>query len=172
MRVFRNIRKKQLLSCKVKNHIVYAFGEIFLIVMGILIAWKINNFNEIRKNKIVQEKIYQGLYEELHTNLEVLDTSIMQYNSNTISLQNLLNYIGVDSLSKEDKDLIIKVKFKNTNLRNEALSSVNLTDKFQFLENDTLADLIVSYPSELKLFEEQELKIRNIVDNRLKPIFL
>ena len=75
MKVFRALRKKQLLSVKSKNHIIYAFGEIFLIVLGILIAWKINDLNEIRKNKIVQEKIYQSLYEELHTNLGVLDSS-------------------------------------------------------------------------------------------------
>ncbi|WP_159023874.1 hypothetical protein [Formosa sp. L2A11] len=170
MKMFRNLRKKQLLSGKVKNYLVYALGEILLIVLGILIAWKINTLNEIRKNKIVQEKIYVGLYEELHTNLSVLDTSIKQYNNNRILLQKTLNYVGIQNLNKEAKDLIIKVKFKNTNLRKEALGSVNVTDKFQFLENDTLADLITQYPSDLKLFEEQELKIRNIVDNRLKPV--
>ncbi|WP_299781810.1 hypothetical protein [uncultured Formosa sp.] len=172
MKVFRNLRRKQLLSGKVKNHLLYALGEIFLIVLGILIAWKINDLNEVRKNKIVQEKIYVSLYEELHTNLNVLDTSIMQYNKNTITLQNTLKYVGLhgNDLTEGAKDTIIKINFKNTNLRKEALSSVNITDKFQFLENDTLADLIAEYPTELKLFEEQELKIRNIVDNRLKPV--
>ncbi|QDO95705.1 hypothetical protein FNB79_10195 [Formosa sediminum] len=159
-----------MLSGKLRNHIVYAIGEILLIVLGILIAWKINDLNEIRKNKIVQEKIYQSLYEELHTNLSVLDSSIMQYNTSRVALQKTLNFIGVDSLSKADKSVILQVKFKNSNLRNEALSSVNFTDKFQFLENDTLADLIAEYPSELKSFQEQELKIRNIVDNKLQPV--
>ncbi|MBP1841620.1 hypothetical protein [Formosa algae] len=170
MKVFRAIRKKQLLSGKTKNHIVYALGEILLIVIGILIAWKINDLNEIRKNKIVQEKIYQSLYEELHTNLEVLDSSLLQYNNSSASLQKTLNFVGLDSLSKADKDVIILVNFKSANLRNEALSSVNFTDKFQFLENDTLAELIAEYPSELKSFQEQELKIKNIVNNRLKPV--
>lgn len=41
MKVFRNIREKSLLSGKVRNYLMYALGEILLIVVGILIAWKI-----------------------------------------------------------------------------------------------------------------------------------
>lgn len=33
-----------------KNYIIYALGEIILVVMGILIALQINNWNENRKN--------------------------------------------------------------------------------------------------------------------------
>ena len=172
MKLFRTVRRNLLISNNIKKYLLYAFGEILLIVVGILIAWKISNYNELRKNKIIQEKIYISLYEELHTNLGVLNTSIFQYKNNTTSLQNSLNYVGFsqESLTREAKDLIVQVKFKNTNLRSEALSSVNFTDKFQFLESDTLADLIAEYSSELKRFEEQELKIRFIVDNRLKPV--
>jgi hypothetical protein len=172
MKIFRKIRRRLIASGRTKSYFVYAFGEILLIVIGILIAWKINNLNEIRKNKIVQVKIYESLYEELHTNLNGLDKTIVGYSNNILSLQNALNYVGQQphELTQEAKDLIVQIKFKTTNLRDKSLSSVNITDKFQFLENDSLADLIAQYPSELKMFETQEAKINNIVENRLKPI--
>ncbi|MGB5553724.1 MAG: hypothetical protein WBM83_03620 [Flavobacteriaceae bacterium] len=172
MKVFRNIRKKLVASGKVKNYLVYALGEILLIVIGILIAWKINDLNEIRKNKIVQVKIYESLYEELHTNLSVLDSAIVRYNNNILNLQSSLKYVGQqpDDLSQEVKDLIIQIKFRNSNLRNEALSSINSSNKFQFLKNDALTELIAQYPTELNTYKVQETKIGNIVENRLKPV--
>ncbi|WP_397363155.1 hypothetical protein [Olleya sp. R77988] len=172
MKVLRKIRKKLIVSGKFKSYTLYAFGEILLIVIGILIAWKINSLNEIRKNKIVQVKIYESLYEELNTNLNVLDKTIVRYSNTILTLQSALNYVGQhpDNLTQKVKDLIVQIKFKTTNLRDESLSSVNMTDKFQFLENDSLANLISHYPSSLIIFENQETKINNIVENRIKPI--
>ena len=160
-----------MLSGKFKSYLLYALGEILLIVIGILIAWKINNLNEIRKNRIVEIKIYESLYEELHTNLSVLDSTIVRYNNSTLTLENSLRYVGAsDNLSQETKDLIVQIKFRNTNLRNEALNSVNNTTKFEFLENESLKESIAGFPNEITVFNNQELKIRNIVDNRLKPV--
>jgi len=172
MKAFRNIRRKLVASGKIKNYLIYAFGEILLIVVGILIAWKINDLNEIRKNKIVQVKIYESLYEELHTNLSVLDSALVRYNNNILSLQSSLKYAGQqpDDLPHEVKDLIVQIKFRNSNLRNEALSSINSSNKFQFLKNDALTELIAQYPTELNAYKIQEIKIGNIVDNRLKPV--
>ncbi len=159
-------------SGKIKNYLIYALGEILLIVLGILIAWKINDFNDTRKNKIVQAKIYESLYEELHTNLNVLDSAIVRYNNHVLYLRSSLKYAGLPpmALTQEAKDLIVQIKFRNSNLRNDALSSINNSNKFQFLENDSLTELLSEYPIELNTYKIQEIKIRNIIDNRLKPV--
>ncbi|GEQ86770.1 hypothetical protein ULMS_22780 [Patiriisocius marinistellae] len=172
MKLFRKVRRKLIESGKFKSYLLYALGEILLIVIGISIAWKINNLNDIRKNRIVEVKIYESLYDELRTNLNVLDSSIVRYNTNTLSLQNTLNYVGVKSnkLTQETKDIIVQMKFRYTNLRNDALNSINNTNKFEFLENESLKVLIAEYPNEIKIFESQEINIGNIVTNKLKPI--
>lgn len=172
MKVFRNIRKKLVASGKIKTYLVYALGEILLIVLGILIAWKINDLNETRKNKVVLVKIYESLYEELHTNLSVLDSAIVRYSHNILSLQSSLKYVGQqpDGLSQEVKDLIVQIKFKYSNLRTEALGSINISNKFQFIDNQSLTELIAKYPTEINAYKIQETKIGNIVANRLKPV--
>ena len=50
IKFFRNIRQKLLQSNKLKSYSAYALGEIFLVVLGILIALQINNWNEERKD--------------------------------------------------------------------------------------------------------------------------
>ncbi|WP_229741435.1 DUF6090 family protein, partial [Planktosalinus lacus] len=53
IKFFRNIRKNLLNEGKTTKYFKYAIGEIILVVIGILIALQINNWNE-RENSISQ----------------------------------------------------------------------------------------------------------------------
>lgn len=48
LRLFRRIRQKLLTENKVSKYLLYAVGEILLVVIGILIALQVNNWNEKR----------------------------------------------------------------------------------------------------------------------------
>ena len=172
MKIFRKFRKGLLKEGKFKSYLMYAVGEILLIAVGVLIAWKINNLNEVRKSKIVEVKIYESLYEELHTNLNVIDSAIVRYGNNALTLQNSFHYLGqnTDDLTQQTKDLILQIKFENTNLRDDALNSINNTNKFEFIENESLKGLIAKYPNEINIFKNQEMKISTIVSEKLKPV--
>lgn len=172
MKVFRKIRRKLLLSGKIKSYLLYALGEILLIVVGILIAWKINSLNEIRKNRIVELKIYKSLSQELDTNLMVLDSAIIAYSNSIENLQSTLNYLGLqpNELTLEARDLIINLNHRKTTIRKEVLNSINITNKFEFIESDALKELIATYPNELDKFDDQETKIIEIITYRLKPV--
>ena len=171
MKFLGKFRRKMILDGKFKNYLLYAVGEIVLIVAGILIAWKINTLNELRKSKIVQVKIYESLYEELETNLIVLNTATTTYENTSNNLEKSLAYLGLqqNQLDREARETIVQMKFRNSNLRDETLSSINATDKFQFIENDSLEILIAQYPAQINEFMEQELKLRSIVESKLKP---
>jgi len=57
IKFFRSIRQHLLSQNKVSKYLFYALGEIILVVIGILIALQINNWNEERKNR-EKEKYY------------------------------------------------------------------------------------------------------------------
>ena len=48
IKFFKKIRKKLLSKNKLSSYLIYATGEIVLVVMGILIALQINNWNEYK----------------------------------------------------------------------------------------------------------------------------
>lgn len=52
MKFFRRVRHKLILDHKKIQYLKYALGEIILVVIGILIALQINNWNQTKKDKI------------------------------------------------------------------------------------------------------------------------
>ena len=69
IKIFRNIRKKLVSEnrsiIRNTNYFKYALGEIVLVVIGILIALQVNNWNETRKNRREEKVIINNLKEEL-----------------------------------------------------------------------------------------------------------
>jgi hypothetical protein len=52
IKIFRKIRQRLLTENKFSKYLIYAIGEILLVVIGILIALNINNWNENQKKEI------------------------------------------------------------------------------------------------------------------------
>jgi len=65
MKVFRHIRQKLASENKVARYLRYAIGEILLVVIGILIALQINNWNAERKERNLESKYYCRLLEDI-----------------------------------------------------------------------------------------------------------
>ena len=73
MKFFRNIRQNLLSESKTGKYLKYAFGEIILVVIGILIALQINNWNEAQKMNQWEHRFLKDLKSELKTNLDQLE---------------------------------------------------------------------------------------------------
>lgn len=65
IKLFRDIRKKLLQEGKTANYLKYAIGEIILVVIGILIALSINNWNEARKHQMAEREFFAGIKNDL-----------------------------------------------------------------------------------------------------------
>ena len=76
MKFFRNIRKKLASENKVGSYLRYAIGEILLVVIGILIALQVNNWNEARKNRILERNFLVRLLTDINTDIENISSSI------------------------------------------------------------------------------------------------
>lgn len=73
MKLFRNQRSKLLKNKKAGNYLAYAIGEIILVVIGILIAVSLNNWNEGRKEKKKLFNIYTIIEDDLQNDLKEID---------------------------------------------------------------------------------------------------
>uniref|UniRef100_UPI002605531F DUF6090 family protein n=1 Tax=uncultured Eudoraea sp. TaxID=1035614 RepID=UPI002605531F len=75
LRFFRQIRQRLLTenppngrAGKFSKYLLYAVGEILLVVIGILIALQVNNWNEYKKERIQERKILTELLTSLEHN--------------------------------------------------------------------------------------------------------
>jgi len=65
LKFFRTIRKKLIEEDNVRKYLLYAIGEILLVVIGILIALQVNNWNEARKEAAATERYLTRLADDL-----------------------------------------------------------------------------------------------------------
>ena len=133
----------------------YAIGEIFLVVLGILIALSINNWNEERKNNLIEKNIIKNIVEDLkldsihitkslnevRSQLKVVDEIISM--SLSIGVIEDYNSIGLLRFSSDFRPITQKNhSFFISNMKNE-----EVREKIQnyFLEEDKVLDMFIEY---------------------------
>ncbi len=161
LKFFRQIRKKLLTENRFSQYLVYAIGEIFLVVIGILIALQVNNWNENLKTKAEEKKILLELKEGFTSDLEDLSFNAMIMNAATKSCATLIDHIDEtlpfhDSLKIHFAGSIFRTRFISNSGPYEALKSKGL----ELISNDTLRNKIVKmhdfYFETIKTFENGE----------------
>jgi len=134
---------------KLSKYLIYAIGEIILVVIGILIALQVNNLNEERKLTLQLDKINQNLIQEFEANQNALNTAMRGLDWTKRGGLEILSLIG-----KSDKELM------NTNIdslietslfwptwkpTNFVLNELKSTGKLSLLENTKIKDLLFEY---------------------------
>lgn len=126
---------------KLTTYLLYAFGEIFLVVIGILIAVSLNNLNEQKKHSQQEQKILRSLSEELSYNIQVFD-SINYYHLQQIGAIYALRDSDLTTYSLEEFDSLFFTAFSfytydpSEGVINSLVSSGNI---------DLLADEVLKY---------------------------
>lgn len=99
IKLFRNIRKNLLNEGKTSKYFKYAIGEIVLVVIGILIALQINNWNENRKQKDVLHGIYDIIKRDISNDIIEIDSFVINFETiRKPSFEAVLN----SNISRED----------------------------------------------------------------------
>ncbi|WP_228850954.1 DUF6090 family protein [Aegicerativicinus sediminis] len=122
---------------KTSNYLTYAFGEIVLVVVGILIALAINNWNEERQIELGQTQFLKSLKEDLSNDLTQLN-KIIEYQTGklkTVSalqkeLQTTKNFGKIETLFTQSQYASNDTFFANTGTYTTSISSgaiANLT---------------------------------------------
>ena len=78
IKFFRRIRQRLVVDGKFSKYLLYAIGEIVLVVIGILIALQINKWNEFIKNNELEASYYCRLLEDVRQDGEQTEALIQQ----------------------------------------------------------------------------------------------
>ena len=79
LKFFRKIRQALLKEGKTKEYLKYALGETLLVMIGILLALQVNNWNDDRVNKRKERLLLREVYAEFLLNKEELEDKIARY---------------------------------------------------------------------------------------------
>jgi uncharacterized protein (UPF0335 family) len=91
IKFFRNIRKNLLSEGKTSKYFKYAIGEIVLVVIGILIALSINNWNEERKSANNTTLLFKKTLEELKFNIEKANAKVAYFRKHNDAYYIIIN---------------------------------------------------------------------------------
>ncbi len=126
---------------------VYAIGEIVLVVIGILIALQINNWNEERKQDLRSSYIYQELINNIQMDIKDLKNNIRSDSITRSSISYVLNLLKekppyVDStMSSHFARLAYYTNFFDNRSAYDNLKSIG----FDFIKDDSLRNEIITY---------------------------
>jgi len=163
---FRKIRKTLADDNKPIKYLRYAIGEIVLVVIGILIALQINNWNENRKNSIEEKAILENLLENLKLSKAQSELLI----SEEITLkQSLIQILGIDANNTKITSQIIPDSiFKSAvwELQSDqptfnAYNNLKSTNKLNLIKNKKINEKFTE-------LEFRQNKLNDILDDRLK----
>ncbi|MBC3759800.1 hypothetical protein H7U19_15410 [Hyunsoonleella sp. SJ7] len=173
IKFFRKIRQKLLSENKFSKYLLYAIGEIVLVVIGILIALQINNTNERRLERFEEIKLLENLKVDFQQ-------TIREFQGMNINRDSILfaNYSLTDLKTKGDFnnerkiDTLLATTFicPTFNGKSSSLMMLFNSGKINILKNEALKTLLFSWPSEIEDMTEGEIDSKLITYNFYIPI--
>lgn len=151
IKLFRKIRQKLLEENKVGSYLKYAIGEIVLVVIGILIALQVNNWNETRLEEKKIKQYAKSLIEDLNGDLEMMTESRSQALKKFKYIDSLRIHISQTPYSELSNTFLYVVAhdimYKPYNWHRSTLNELKSSGGLSYITNDSLKKKLVAYES-------------------------
>ncbi len=163
IKFFRHIRKSLIEENNMGKYFKYAIGEILLVVIGILIALQINNWNEDRKQRIKEVHYLENIKTDLNLNIEEIDQYIDKRTEQIASAQWILEHFegrpltDLNRFNRETINIYTWQKFfQSDNTFQELRNSGNLA----IISNDSIKDGLLDLDNMYKKLKYEEEHFR------------
>jgi hypothetical protein len=154
---FRQIRQKLLSQNRVTRYLIYAFGEIFLVVIGILIALQVNNWNLERNHQIAEKKALLDLKEEFADQAKKLSDARNRRQLSIEFFSRKLDFMKsgmLDSLIAYHP--ILNLGNVTLNAPNGVINSLISSGQINLISNASLKYLLASWSEAVEDVREEE----------------
>ncbi len=173
IKFFRKIRQQLLSENKFSKYLLYAIGEIVLVVIGIMIALQINNWNNDLANQKNEKEIVKNLNLEFEQNKIMLQESKMHHEALLAAAKKVMSLIGepeatleaynIDSLLSQSLDYII---YKPSQA---VYSDLISSGKLNLISSDSLRILLFEWSSNLEQITEAYNTLDEVSQTLLLP---
>jgi hypothetical protein len=173
IKLFKNIRKNLLNEGKISKYFKYAIGEIVLVVIGILIALQINNWNNELGNKRDEQRIVKNLNFEFKKNRISLQEYIKHHKEILSSAKNIMNLIGEpkEILNNHNIDSLLAQTLDYWSYKPSQAVVLDLisSGKLNLISSDSLRLQLFEWSSKLEENQESYLTMDEISQNLVLP---
>lgn len=169
---FRRIRQQLLAEGKMAKYLKYAIGEILLVMIGILLALQVNNWNQNRKDRIEEQLLLKQLQTEFKSNLGQLDEKIAIREEIMNSASNLLSYIDYPETVVKDsinRDIALTIGYTTFD---PIVTDLANSGGLKLLTNNSLKQLLSYWTSEIIQVTESEQTWYNYRNNIYLPYLI
>lgn len=169
IKFFRHIRQNLIQEGKTARYIKYAIGEIVLVMIGILLALQVSEWNTNRKRQQLEVQILNNIHNEFLENKEQLKLvksfHVISYKSTT----KLLNLLPFDIIEIEIDSVVALLDntYNNWtfNPQQSTINSLINTSSFDLITNLELRKLLQNWNDLYLDYTEEEIDARNYVRN-------
>lgn len=174
IKILRKIRYNLMEKGKTTQYFKYALGEIILVVIGILIALQINNWNEERKEKIVEENFFENVLIDLEKDEEKLKYYHKFYTKRIEYLDTLLTYVRNPNLKMgvEKFAMYVEPLFYASDPTNNATTfeSAKTSGTFNNFKEKELLKELSQYYADFPLIEKSFSSVVRFIENQFEPL--
>ncbi|MET6991588.1 DUF6090 family protein [Sediminicola arcticus] len=174
IKFFRNIRQRLLTENKFSKYLIYAIGEIVLVVFGILIALQINTWNDERKAQKVEDNFFYDVLLDLKKDNANLNYYKKFHTKRITYLDTLLTYVrnpnktmGIKKFGMYTEPLFYTVAPTSYETTFESAKSMGEFNNFK--EKQLVKDLSQYYADFVQL-ENSFSSITRFVENQFEPL--
>ncbi|OIQ37623.1 MAG: hypothetical protein BM563_08095 [Bacteroidetes bacterium MedPE-SWsnd-G1] len=161
IKLFRKIRRQLILENKTSKYLKYAIGEIFLVVIGILIALQINNWNQQRNNNKKEQELLKNIHIEFVKNQLQLNKIITERKTLIKNCNKVIEMLPINELTRPTLDSL-KLYLSKTFTRytfNPSQGTVNSlvsTSSFNLIQSIELRNALISWSDLVVDYQEEE----------------
>jgi hypothetical protein len=159
---------------KTGKYFKYAIGEIVLVMVGILLALQVNNWNEEKKQKIEEQELLTNLSVSFKSKLNELENKNTGRVENIKGINKLLYLISSPNETiSEDEMYRILGDMHTWYYVNEEFSIIEMlfsSGKINTISNDSLKAQLISWPDKMEEMLEEQRVLKDLVTTRINPL--
>ena len=174
LKFFRRIRRKLIGEGNLNRYLIYAIGEIFLVMVGILLALQVNNWNENRKLQKTEQAVLKGLNSDLERNKKLIGEGKKKHQYEKEIGQTWIKMMNADTSNVEFNQYLDSLLFWGPtytiiDLVDGSLNNTINGGKLDIIQNEVIKRNLIDYPMYVKKYKDKEIEIRRIVIEKIRP---
>lgn len=171
--LFRKTRKRLFKEKRIQQYLLYAVGEILLVMIGILLALQVNTWNEQRKDRELERNTLSDLFKEFERNKEQFHVVTSSHHNAKVACMKILELIDQPfdkRVAKElEPHLYVMTEYYTFDPSESTVRTLINQANFNKISNDSLRMYLIGWTDLVEDYQEDEKTASKSYFERLEP---